>query len=93
MFKVECTHAIKIGDTDFGLADFVKLFVENEPYFGRSQAALFAGVRLVAAPHAIESADMAHLRTALESPSNGYGLTPALAAAPFVRAIVEAKES
>lgn len=93
MFKIDCTHMIQLDGKPFGIADFVKLFVENEPAFGRSQAALFAGVRIAARPLEIESADMIVLRSAIEAPTGGYFLQPQLAAAPFVRSIVEAKEA
>lgn len=78
---------------DFGVGDFIKLFVENEPAFSRTQAALFAGVRIAAKPLMIESADMVELRTAVANPTKGFFLQPQLEAAPFVRAIVDAKES
>lgn len=93
MFKIECTHTIDDNGKPFGVAEFIKLFAENEPIFGKTQAALFAGVRIAGKPLEIESADMKILREAIAEPTNGYFLIRHYEAAPFVRAIVEAKES
>lgn len=92
MFKIQCDHVTTIDGQPFAVSDYVRLFVRNDKAFGASLAALFAGVRIEAKPLEIESADMAVLRAALEQPTNGYLLNPPQRAAPFVRALLDAKE-
>ncbi len=92
MFKLQCDHETTIDSKPFALSDYLRVFVRTDAAFARNIDGLMAAVRIDNRPLEIESSDMRILRAALESPSSGYVLQPALAAVPFVRAVLDAKE-
>lgn len=93
MFKIQCDEIRQVDGKPFGVGNYIELVTNAHPLFARSVAALKAAVRIQAKPLAIESADMAFLREAINNPGEqGFVLRPAVLNAPFVNAILDAKE-
>ncbi len=92
MFYLDSDHKLSIDGKDYFLADFVSAMAQHEARFQMNAAGIFAAVRIMRAPLAIESADMSILRESVQNPTNGYPIKPAYIAEPFIRCILDAKE-
>lgn len=92
MIKIQCEETIEVDGAKYGIAEFVRGLALTDSRFSAGAKGVLAAARVHKAPTEIESADFEILRAATEEPTPGYPVKPAMLLAPFIRAILAAKE-